>query len=336
MVHKIPAKTTVSRARERVDLRVSRTIATIELMFIRDRLSGGSPSISFEFFPPRTDEAAAQLELTIAELGSLEPAFVSVTWGAGGSTREKTIDMVSRIKRETGIEAMAHLTCVGASREELAAILDRLAEAGVKNILALRGDPPAGTNKFEATEGGFRYASELIAFIRDLHGHGFCVGGAAYPESHIESPTPHHDLDNLKRKVDAGLDFLITQLFFDNRHYWDFVERAHAAHIRIPIVPGIMPITNATQAERFVNQCGATLPRRLASEIARRGEDRAAIRLLGVQHATAQSIDLLSSGAPGIHFYTLNRSHAARDIYATLRSMSFPIPGQEPAGIVAE
>jgi methylenetetrahydrofolate reductase (NADPH) len=306
-------------------------------MFIRDRLAGGPPSISFEFFPPKSDEAAAQLEVTIAELRPLEPAFVSVTWGAGGSTREKTIDMVARIRRDTGIEAMAHLTCVGARREELGAIIHRLAEAGVQNILALRGDPPAGSDTFVAVEGGFRHASELVAFVREVHGHGISVGGAAYPETHVESASPVEDLDNLKRKVDAGLDFLITQLFFDNRHYWDFVERARAAHIDIPIVPGIMPITNAAQVHRFTTQCGTTLPNRLATEIARRGEDRAAIQLLGVQHATAQCIDLLGSGAPGIHFYTLNRSRAARDIFTVLKSMSFPIAGQvsdEAAGEV--
>jgi methylenetetrahydrofolate reductase (NADPH) len=297
-------------------------------MLIRDRLAGGPPSISFEFFPPKSDEAAATLELTIAQLRVLEPAFVSVTWGAGGSTREKTIDMVSRIRAETGIEAMAHLTCVGARREELGAILDRLTKAGVQNVLALRGDPPAGSYSFIPVEGGFSHASELVAFIRELHGHGISVGGAAYPETHMESASPAADLDNLKRKVDAGLDFLITQLFFDNRHYWDFVERARTAHIEIPIVPGIMPITNAAQVERFTSQCGTTLPHRLAAEIARRGDDRAAIQLLGVQHATAQSIDLLGSGAPGIHFYTLNRSRAARDIFTVLKSMSFPIAGE--------
>jgi methylenetetrahydrofolate reductase (NADPH) len=300
-------------------------------MLIRDRLAGGPPSISFEFFPPKSDEAAAQLESTIAQLRPLEPAFVSVTWGAGGSTREKTIDMVSRIRRDTGIEAMAHLTCVGARREELAAIVERLAAAGVQNILALRGDPPAGTHAFVPVEGGFGYASELVAFIRGIHGQGISVGGAAYPEAHVESSSPAADLDHLRRKVDAGLDFLITQLFFDNRHYWDFVDRARAAHIDIPIVPGIMPITNASQVERFTSQCGTSLPGRLATEIARRGDDRAAIQLLGVQHATAQCIDLLGSGAPGIHFYTLNRSRAARDIFTVLKSMSFPIAGEVDA-----
>jgi methylenetetrahydrofolate reductase (NADPH) len=290
-------------------------------MFIRDYLSSGAPSISFEFFPPKSDEAATQLEHTIAELRSLEPAFVSVTWGAGGSTREKTIDIVSRIKRETGIEAMAHLTCVGASRDDLGSVLQRLASAGVENVLALRGDPPKGQTGFVAADGGFRYANELTAFIRESHGASLCVGSAAYPEKHPECGNPAVDLDNLKRKVDAGLDFLITQLFFDNRHYWEFVERARAAGIGIPIIPGIMPITNAAQVERFTVSCGATLPFKLGAELNRRRHDHQSVMQLGVAHATSQCIDLLTSGAPGIHFYTLNRSSATKDIFSALRVM---------------
>jgi methylenetetrahydrofolate reductase (NADPH) len=290
-------------------------------MFIRDFLSSGAPSISFEFFPPRSDDAAVQLEKTIGDLRSLEPAFVSVTWGAGGSTREKTIDIVSRIKRETGIEAMAHLTCAGASRDEIGSILGRLAAAGVTNVLALRGDPPKGQTSFVAVEGGFRYASELVEFIRSEHGVGLSLGSAAYPEKHPECGNPAVDLRNLKRKVDAGVDFLVTQLFFDNRHYWEFVERARSAGISVPIIPGIMPITNATQIERFTVSCGAVLPFKLAAELDRRREDPAAVLQLGVAHATSQCIDLLTGGAPGIHFYTLNRSHATRDIFLALRAM---------------
>lgn len=298
-------------------------------MLIRDFLSSGVPSISFEFFPPRSDEAATQLERTIAELRSLEPAFVSVTWGAGGSTREKTIDIVSRIKRETGIEAMAHLTCVGATRDEIGFVLQRLTEAGVSNVLALRGDPPKGQTAFAAVEGGFRYANELIEFIRFAQAERLCVGSAAYPEKHPECGNPAVDLNNLKRKVDAGLDFLITQLFFDNRHYWEFVERARHAGIKIPIIPGIMPITNAAQVERFTVACGATLPFKLAAELDRRREDPAAVLQLGVAHATSQCIDLLTGGAPGIHFYTLNRSHATKDIFSALRTMG--LTGQKAA-----
>ncbi|HVW85648.1 MAG TPA: methylenetetrahydrofolate reductase [NAD(P)H] [Bryobacteraceae bacterium] len=290
-------------------------------MLIRDLLASGAPSISFEFFPPRSNEAAAQLERTIAELGALTPTFISVTYGAGGSTREKTIEIVSRIRKGAGIEAMAHLTCVGSTREELCAVLQRLTEAGVENILALRGDPPRGQTSFTPVDGGYRYAAELVAFIRQAYGDRLCVGGAAYPEKHIECGNPAVDLNNLKRKVDAGLDFVITQLFFDNRHYWEFVERARAAGIKVPIIPGIMPITNAAQVERFTVACGATLPFKLAAELDRRRDDLQAIMKLGVAHATSQCIDLLTGGAPGIHFYTLNRSTATRDIFMALRNI---------------
>jgi methylenetetrahydrofolate reductase (NADPH) len=290
-------------------------------MLIRDFLASGPPSISFEFFPPKSDEAVAQLERTISELGELEPAFVSVTYGAGGSTREKTIDVVSRIRKEAGIEAMAHLTCVGSSREELGSVLDRLAAAGVQNILALRGDPPKGQSTFTPAEGGFRNADELVVFIRERHGKGVCVGAAAYPEKHLECGNPAVDLDNLKHKVNAGADFLITQLFYDNRHYWEFVERARAVGITVPIIPGIMPITNASQMERVTLACGATLPFKLADQLNKRRHDPAGVMQLGVAHATSQCIDLLTGGAPGIHFYTLNRSTATRDIFNALRAI---------------
>ena len=288
-------------------------------MLIRDRLASGQPSISFEFFPPRSDEAGAQLERTIAELAALEPSFVSVTYGAGGSTREKTLEIVSRIRRQTGIESMAHLTCVGNTQEEIGAVVARLADAGVSNILALRGDPPKGETTFTAVDGGFSYANQLVEFIRAGHGAALSVGAAAYPEKHPECGNPAVDLKNLKRKVDAGADFLITQLFFDNRRYWEFCERARDAGIRVPIIPGIMPITNAAQVERFTVACGATLPFRLAAELDRRRTDPQAVLQLGVAHATAQCIDLLHGGAPGIHFYTLNRSTATKDVLSELR-----------------
>jgi len=294
-------------------------------MLIRDLLASGAPSISFEFFPPKSDEAAAQLERTIAELSALSPTFVSVTYGAGGSTREKTIDIVSRIKRESGIEAMAHLTCVGSTREELGAVLRHLVGAGVENVLALRGDPPKGQTSFTAVDGGFRYAAELTEFIRASHGGGLCVGGAAYPEKHVECGNPAVDLNNLKRKIDAGLDFVITNLFFDNRHYWEFVERARAIGIGVPIIPGIMPITNAAQIERFTIFCGATLPFKLAAELDRRRDDPKAVLQLGVAHATSQCIDLLTGGAPGIHFYTLNRSHATKNIFTALKNIGLGV-----------
>src|SRR4051812_14739861 len=204
-------------------------------MFISDILAQKRPVFSFEFFPPKTDEAAKQLERTIAELGPLEPSFVSVTYGAGGSTREKTIDIVSRIKRETGLEAMAHLTCVGATQDDIDGVLQRLTASGVENVLALRGDPPKGSKEFQVTEGGFSYANELTAFIRSQYDGKLSVGGAAYPEKHVECGNPAVDLTNLKRKVDCGSEFLITQLFFDNRKYFEFVDNARAIGINVPI-----------------------------------------------------------------------------------------------------
>ncbi len=285
-------------------------------MHIRELLARGRPTFSFEFFPPKTEEAARQLEETIADLKELKPSFVSVTYGAGGSTRERTIEVVTRVKRETGIEAMAHLTCVGATREDLAAVLDKISDAGIENVLALRGDPPKGQTEFKAVEGGFRYACELIAYIRERHNSRLCLGGAAYPEKHPECGNPAVDLTNLKRKIEAGLDFVITQLFFDNRRYFEFAERARHIGIEAPIIPGIMPITSATTAERF----GATIPFALAEELDRRRHDPKAVMELGIAHATAQCIELLERGVPGIHFYTLNRSTATREIYTALRA----------------
>lgn len=281
------------------------------------------PLFSFEFFPPKSDEAGAQLEKTIADLQPLEPDYVSVTYGAGGSTREKTLDIVSRIKRDTGIESMAHLTCVGSTREELRAVLDRIVEAGVENVLALRGDPPKGQSTFVATEGGFRYASELTSFIADNYGDKLCIGGAGYPEKHIECGNPAVDLANLKHKVDSGASFLVTQLFFDNRRYFEFIDNARSHGITVPIIPGIMPITNAAQVERFTLLCGASLPFRLAAELDRRRDNPQAVMQLGIAHATAQCIELLQGGAPGIHFYTLNRSTATMQVLTALRTIGY-------------
>jgi methylenetetrahydrofolate reductase (NADPH) len=288
-------------------------------MHIGDLFGQDRPIFSFEFFPPRTEEAAAQLQRTIADLRPLQPSFVSVTYGAGGTTRERTIDIVSRIRRDTGIEAMAHLTCAGSTREELSSVLQRLADAGVENVLALRGDPPKGQSAFQAVEGGFSYASELVNFIRQHHGNRFSVGAAAYPEKHIECGNPAVDLINLKRKTAEGVDFLVTQLFFDNRRYFEFVERARRNGITQPIVPGIMPITNASSIERMTVSCGASLPFDLAEELDRKRADPAAVLQLGIDHAIEQCVGLLQGGAPGIHFYTLNRSHATVEIFQALK-----------------
>lgn len=290
-------------------------------MKIRNRLNPSNPCFSFEFFPPKTDEGAANLLKTLGELAPLEPGFVSVTYGAGGSTRDRTLELVSQIKKTTGIEAMAHLTCVGHTREELAEIIHHLLDAGIENILALRGDPPLGQTTFQSVPGGFRYAADLVRFIREKD-HTLCVGGACYPEGHVETASRDADLRYLKAKVDAGLDFIITQLFFDNAFYFDFVERARRIGINTPIVPGIMPITNYEQLNRFIRLCGATVPMRLALQLDKVKDNPEAVGQLGVAHATVQCLELLERGAPGIHFYTLNRSTATRMIVSALQGGS--------------
>ena len=292
-------------------------------MKIRNRLNPSDPCFSFEFFPPRTEEGHRSLLKTVEDLRPLDPGFVSVTYGAGGSTRDRTVDLVKEI-RTTGLETMAHLTCVGHSRAELEALVEQFLAMGVENILALRGDPPAGQQQFQAAPGGFSYAAELVRFIREKD-HHLCIGGAGYPEGHVETPLREDDLRHLKAKVDAGLDFVITQLFFDNAFYFDFVERARRVGINVPIVPGIMPITNIEQLERFVRLCGATVPMRLVLQLERYRDDPEAVVQLGVAHATVQCMELLSRGVPGIHFYTLNRSPATRLIVSALRGRSGPV-----------
>lgn len=288
-------------------------------MRISDQIGGRGPVFSFEFFPPKTPAGEASLYEAIDRLRGLRPTFVSVTYGAGGSTREKTIELVGRIKHEHGLEAMAHLTCVGASRHELADVLRRLQDQRIENVLPLRGDPPRGTERFEPARDGFAYASELVAFIRES-GHTFCLGGACYPEGHVECPDLAQDLANLKRKVDAGLDFIITQLFFDNAHYFDFIERARAAGIAVPVLAGIMPITNVSQIERFTSMCGAHIPESLKARLERVRDDEAAVVDIGIEHATAQCRELLDRGVAGIHFYTLNKSTATRAVLERLRA----------------
>jgi len=279
----------------------------------------GEPIFSFEFFPPKSEEGVGALFGALQALRPLNPSFVSVTWGAGGSTRGRTLELVTRIKRETEIEAMAHLTCVGVSRAELTEQLTILRDAGVQNILALRGDPPRGQGEFIAHGDGFAYASDLVKLALEVD-RDLCVGGAGYPEGHPETRDLARDLRNCKIKVDAGAQFLITQLFFDNRHYFDFVGRARAAGIEVPILPGIMPITNVEQVERFTALCGAQVPPMLAAAMRVRRSDPDQALQLGVAFASLQCADLLRRGAPGIHFYTLNRSSATRAILAALRA----------------
>ena len=287
-------------------------------MRIADRLANGPPCFSFEFFPPKSEDGVAQLFTTLKELADLKPGFVSVTYGAGGSTRQLTIELTSAIKRETGIEAMAHLTCVGHGRTELAEILERLKSAGVENVLALRGDPPKEQATFTPAPDGFSHGNELMQFVRS-RGYGFCLGGACYPEAHLESAGIDDEIEHTKRKVADGAEFLITQLFFDNAFYFHFVERARKAGIKCPIVPGLMPITNIAQIERITRMCGATVPMRLRLALEKRKDDPEAVLQLGVAHATLQAADLLANGAPGVHFYTLNRSRASRMIVTALQ-----------------
>jgi methylenetetrahydrofolate reductase (NADPH) len=297
-------------------------------MRIRELLSYGRPSISFEFFPPKDEAGFDRLRQTLASLRDLRPTYVSVTYGASGAARRETIRLTTELRRDYGLEAMAHLTCVGSSQDELRSLLENIERGGVENLLALRGDPPTGTGPFQPHPQGFRYACELVALARK-HSK-FCVLGACYPEGHVEAPSLQADLDNLKRKVDAGCEVLITQLFFDNNKYFDFVARARAAGIGVPIIPGIMPITNVAQVKRFTRTCGASIPATLMNELHRLQDDPHAVLSMGVAHATAQCIELLQRGAPGLHFYTLNKSPATRTILTAIRTV-YP-PANSPAG----
>jgi len=287
-------------------MRIDRILATSE-----------EPIFSFEFFPPKTDAGERNLFEAIAALRSLDPAYVSVTYGAGGSTRGRTIEVVSRIREEHGLEAMAHFTCVGATVPQLRETLDELARLGLDNVLALRGDPPAGQEHWTKTDGGLEFSRELVELIRA--DYPFAIGAACFPETHIHATSPEDDLRHLKAKVDAGADFLITQLFFDNATYFDFVDRARSIGIDVPIVPGVLPITNIAQLERITSMCGATIPAGLMAELDARAEDPDAVLQLGVAYATLQCSELLAAGAPGIHFYTLNRSSATRAILSALK-----------------
>ena len=287
-------------------------------MRIDEILEEHRPVFSFEFFPPKDDDGMERLRRCLAELAKDSPSYVSVTYGAGGSTRDRTIEITKWIKRELGIEAMAHLSCVGTTTDELRAILDEIGAAGIENVLSLRGDPPRGETEWKPHPGGLRYSTELAALISEHY--PFCIGAACFPEKHPEAATMADDIRFLKEKVAAGASFLITQLFFDNDFYFDFVEEARAAGITVPIVPGIMPVTNFGQIKRFTEMCGASLPETFECELAARAADDEAVAELGVAYATLQCSDLLARGAPGIHFYTLNKSPATRAILAALRA----------------
>lgn len=289
-------------------------------MRISDAIATLRPFFSFEFFPPKDDEGSRRLFDTIAALQPLRPAFVSITYGAGGSTRARTVALAKQIQQETGLTVVAHVTCVGASRAQLRDLFDDLARSGIRNVLALRGDPPKAAPAFESGAGGFSHATELIAMLR--RNYDFCIGAACYPEKHPEAESLDADLARLREKAAAGADFFVTQLFFDNAAFFEFERRARAAGITAPILPGLMPITNFDQIERFTAMCGASIPPKLRFEMEARKGDGEAVEALGVAYASMQAVALLQAGVPGIHFYTLNRSPATRAIVSSLLAAS--------------
>jgi methylenetetrahydrofolate reductase (NADPH) len=297
-------------------------IAT-KAMHIQDVFRARRTTFSFEFFPPKTDKASNELFQTIAHLQALQPSFVSVTYGAGGSTRERTHDLIVRIQQETRLTAVSHLTCVCHSEQELAAILDRYAESQIENILALGGDPPRTLANHDRATDAFQYAEQLVRFIRSRERvpdrRGFGIGVAGFPEGHPGTPNRLKELDFLKRKVDAGADYICTQLFFNNGDLYDFRERCDLAGIRVPILAGIMPITSRENLARIGEMAlGARFPARLLRALGRCADDPDAVSKVGIHWATEQCRDLLDNQVRGIHFYTLNRSDATRQIYENL------------------
>jgi methylenetetrahydrofolate reductase (NADPH) len=285
---------------------------------IDEIIASDGPTFSVEFFPPKTAEAREALFATARSLRELEPHFVSVTYGAGGSTREGTVEITKALKDELGYETMAHLSCVGETTEGLATTLDRIAAGGIENVFALRGDPPRGQEDFVQPEGGLGSAAELAAFVSA--GWDFTLGGACFPEVHPEAPDLETDLSYLKTKVEAGASFLVTQLFFDNQVYFDFVAAARAAGVEVPILAGVIPVASFAQTKRICELCDASIPPRLEAAFAAAGGDERAEFELGIAYAAQQCSELLIAGAPGIHFYALNRAPATRAVLGSLRA----------------
>ncbi len=270
-----------------------------------DCYASGDPVVSFELFPPHNDLGLAKLEERLPKLIALQPSFLTVTYGALGTTRERTLQVVSKIRNTYGKEVAHHLTCVGSTREEIAQLLHDIRKANIENIVALRGDPPQGETEFKPLKGGYRYGNELVEHIRKSGGFGIAVAG--YPEKHIEAPDLETDLKHLKRKVDAGADLVITQLFYDNRFFYEFVERCRAIGIKKPIVPGLLPILNVEQIKRITRICGSSIPTELLHKLTQAGDDREKVHEIGIRHTLAQAQDLLAHGVAGIHFYVLNQ-----------------------------
>lgn len=295
-------------------------------MHIQDIFKRQRPTFSFEFFPPKSSKAANALYETIRDLVSHAPSFVSVTYGAGGSTRELTHDLVLKIKETTNIPPIPHLTCVAHSKDEITKTLERYAEAGISNILALRGDPPADMENYDRSSDSFLYASDLVRHIKEFNDsgkhpdpRGFGIGVAAFPEGHPDTPNRLKEMDYLKEKIDAGVDYICTQLFFDNHDFLDFRDRCRLAGINIPIIAGIMPITSAKGLNRMAELAGgAHFPARLLRALSRAGDNQEAVERVGIHHAAEQCVGLLDNDVDGIHLYTLNQSKATREVYASL------------------
>ena len=290
-------------------------------MKISEILKQIKTSISFEFFPPKTEEAEKQLFKTIKDLEHLNPTFVSVTYGAGGSTRDRTRNIVKKIHEETKLTVMAHLTCIGHSKKELLEILQDYKNIGIQNILALRGDIPVNQENFKIPEDGCHYANELVELIRENFGDYFSIAVACYPEGHPESPNIERDIYYFKKKVEAGADFAITQMFFENKYFYEYVDKVRKEGIDIPIIPGIMPITNFKQIRKFAAMCGATIPENLVKELEKYEDNPEMVKKVGIEYATHQCIDLLNHNVKGLHFYTLNKSDATIQIYNKIKHL---------------
>ncbi|MEQ8209546.1 MAG: methylenetetrahydrofolate reductase [NAD(P)H] [Lacipirellulaceae bacterium] len=277
--------------------------------------------LSFELFPPKTDAGVKALGRHVSELIAFNPSYMTCTYGAGGSTQDRTLEIIGDVHRQHKIPVATHLTCVGSTRDELRAYLQRALGAGVENVVALRGDPPKGETEFKPVAGGFSYANELVEFIRaEFPDMGIAVGG--YPETHQEAPSPEADLKNLKRKVDAGADAIITQLFYDNADFFRFRDRCEAIGISIPIVPGLLPVTNGKQIQRIASLCGATLPTDFVAALEKHEEASEGQFEVGVEFATKQTAELLEAGVPGIHYYVLNKSAATKRV---LEAVEVPV-----------
>ncbi len=291
-------------------------------MKISEILKQVKRSISFEFFPPKTGEGEEALFRTIKELEFIHPTFVSITYGAGGTTRERTIRVVKKIHTQTNLTVMAHQTCIGHTRKEIIDILSQYKEIGVQNILALRGDIPQGQEEtFVFPPDGCRYANELVSLIRETFGDWFSIGVAAYPEGHPESPDLDTDIHYFKKKVEAGAEFAITQMFFDNRYFYNYIEKLQKEGIDIPVIPGIMPITNFKQIKKFADMCGATIPGELIQKLQAVADKPEEIEKIGIDYAIQQCEDLLKNGVKGLHFYTLNKSKATIEIYNRIKAL---------------